>query len=228
MTSYFPDVKHVIMDEVQNFTAEDGDWLSEARELVRTDGRDEDPGYLWLFIDNSQLNHSYVDVPKPSKQVPFFRLKKVIRNSKRIFDYSMQFIDEDKLKIELGHDFCGDEVQREKHSRGESQLICLNRVLTTLFNEGFSKGDVVVLYGQEDCIPNDRSFQKLGLTIVTAEQNNSNYLVVSTFRKYSGLERPVVVTVDLDESLPYGSFPSRSMYCAVTRAMVKLVVIQPE
>ena len=66
---------------------------------------------------------------------------------------------------------------------------------------------------------------KLGLTTVTAEENSSNHLVVSTLRMYSGLERPVVVMVDLMKSLPYGSYPNRSMYCAVTRAMVKLVVI---
>jgi len=229
MTSYFPDVKHVIMDEVQNFRAEDGDWLREARRLVCSDGCSRDPGYLWLFIDNSQINHSFErGIPIETRQIPYFRLKKVIRNSQRIFDYSMKFMpDEAKSKVELGHDFRGGKVKLEKYSGRESQLQSLKRVLTTLFNEGFGKGDVVVLYGQEDCIPNDMSF-KLGLTIVTAEENNSNYLVVSTFRKYSGLERPVVVTVDLEESLPYGSIPSRSMYCAVTRAMVKLVVIKPK
>ena len=229
MTSYVLDVKHVIMDEVQNFRAEDGDWLREARRLVCPDGRYRDPGYLWLFIDNSQLNHSFErGIPIEAFQIPYFRLEKVIRNSKRIFDYSMKFMsDEAKSKVELGHDFRGGNVKIEKYSGRESQLQCLKRVLTTLFNEGFGKGDVAVLYGKEDCIPNNISLE-LGLTTVTAEKNDSNYLVVSTLRKYSGLERPVVVTVDLNESLPYGSIPSRSMYCAVTRAMVKLVVIQPE
>ena len=227
MTYKFPEVKHVIMDEVQNFRDEDGEWLPEARRLVRSDGREKDPGYLWLFIDNSQLNHSFKNsFPIESRQVPFVRLKKVIRNSKRIFDYSMKFIpDEAKSKIELGHDFRGDKVKREKYAGGErSQLSCLKRVLTSLFSEGFREGDIAVLYGKGDCIPSDL-FSKLGHITVTAEENSSNYLVVSTLRMYSGLERPVVVMVDLKQSLPYGSYLDSSTYCAVTRAMVKLVFI---
>lgn len=229
MTNHFPDVKHVIMDEVQNFTAEDGDWLGKARGLVGLDGCDSDPGYLWLFIDNSQLNHSFESgIPKEARQIPYFRLKKVIRNSKRIFDYSMNFMpDEAKRKVELGHDFRGGKVKLVKYSGRESQLQCLKRVLTTLFNEGFGKGDVALLFGKEDCIPEDIS-SKLGHTTVTAEQNDLDHLVVSTLRMYSGLERPVVVIVNLNESLPYRSFRLGSMYCAVTRAMVKLVVIQRE
>lgn len=228
MKSWFPEVKHVIMDEVQNFTAEDGDWLGQARELVRLNDPDT-PGYLWLFIDNSQVNHSFeTGIPHESQQVPHFRLRKVIRNSKRIFDYSMEFMPREvKNKIELGHDFLGDSVEHKKYSKGQSRSICLQQVLDTLFTEGFSVGDITVLYGKEDCIPRDLS-TKLGRTTVTAKENNSNHLVVSTLRKYSGLERPVVVLVDLRQSLPYGSYPDSSTYCAVTRAMVKLVVIEQE
>jgi len=230
MTSYFPDVKHVIMDEVQNFRAEDGDWLREARRLVCSDGsRSREPGYLWLFIDNSQLNHFFESgIPIETSQIPSFRLKKVIRNSKRIFDYSMAFMpDEAKSKVELGHDFRGGKVKIEKYSGRESQLQCLKRVLTTLFNEGFGKGDVALLYGKGNCIPEYISLE-LGHTTVTAEENDSDHLVVSTLRMYSGLERPVIVIVNLKDSLPYRSYRWGAMYCAVTRAMVKLVVIQPE
>ena len=229
MTDWFPEVKHVIMDEVQNFRAEDGDWLREARRLVVSDDPDKEPGYLWLFIDNSQLNHSFEKgIPIERQQIPDFRLKKVIRNSKRIFDYSMEFMpDKAKSKIVLGHDFRGDKVKHEKYSKGESQHICLQGVLKTLFTEGFSEGDIAVLYGKGDCIPGNLSI-KLGFRTVPAEENNTNHLVVSTLRMYSGLERPVVVLVDLNQSLPYRSYASRSKYCAVTRAMVKLVVIEQE
>ena len=224
----FPEVKHVIMDEVQNFRAEDGDWLQEARRLVRSDGRENDPGYLWLFIDNNQINHFFkTGIPNESHQIPHFRLERVFRNSKTIFDYSMDFIpDEAKSKIKLGHDFCGDGVKGATYPIGEYHHICLERVLRNLFVEGFSERDITVLYGKENCIPLDLS-TKLGLRLtVTAEENSSDYLVVSTLRKYSGLERPVVVLVDLMKSLPKRSDPNSSAYCAVTRAMVKLVVIK--
>lgn len=227
MKGKFPEVKHVIMDEVQNFIAKDGDWLGKAKKLVRSDGREQDPGYLWLFIDKSQVNHSYAKgLPSESQQVPHFLLRRVIRNSKRIFDVSKKFIpDHAKRNIVLGHDFLGDKVKHETYSTGESQLTCLKRVLTNLFSgEGFSEGEIAVLYGTQSCIPPNLSTE-LGLTTVTAEENSSNDLVVSTLRKYSGLERPVVVLVDLIESLPYGSEQDGSVYCAATRAMVKLVFI---
>ena len=35
MEGSFLQIRHVILDEVQNFQAEDGDWLEEARKLVR-------------------------------------------------------------------------------------------------------------------------------------------------------------------------------------------------
>lgn len=226
MTNEFPEVKHVIMDEVQNFRDEDGYWLQKARRLVRapSDDPDKDPGYLWLFIDNSQLNHTLgTGIPNKNQQIPNFRLKKVIRNSKRIYDYSKIFLtDKAGSKIVLGHDFRGDEVKHETYSGGQqSQLSCLRRVLKSLFTEGYSEGDIAVLYGKGDCIPSD-----LPVEVVSAERNNSGYLVVSTLRMYSGLERPAVVIVNLNESLPYGSLPNRSNYCAVTRAMVKLVIIE--
>lgn len=74
MTYEFPTVKHVVMDEVQNFRIEDGDWLQRARELVRSpqasDDPDENPGFLWLFIDNGQINHSFATgIPNEKKQV---------------------------------------------------------------------------------------------------------------------------------------------------------------
>ena len=227
----FSEVKHVIMDEVQNFRAEDGDWLQKARGLVAAppDDPDRDPGYLWLFIDNDQINHRYATgIPSEEKQIQDFRLKRVIRNSERIFDHSKTFLPpRARNKIVLGHDFRGDKVKHVLYSGGKPfQLRCLKGVLKNLLAEGYSKGEIAVLFGKEVCIPMDLS-NKLNIpVIVDSEKNNSNHLVVSTIRMYSGLERPAVVLVDLDESLPYGSLPSRSKYCAVTRAMVKLVIVE--
>ncbi|XP_078380308.1 schlafen family member 13-like [Oculina patagonica] len=228
--SYFL-VKHVVMDEVQSFRAEDGDWLEKARRRVRppSDDPDKDPGFLWLFIDNSQVNHHYeTGIPAETLQVPHFRLKKVIRNSKTIFEYSKKFVHENAAsKIELGHDFPGDEVKRVNCKRPKLTSR-LKKVLKSLFGEGYSEGEITVLYGKEDCIP-DNLCKELNLPrYVDAERNNADSLVVSTLRMYSGLDRPVVVLVNLGSTLPYRSQVERAIYCAVTRAMVKLVVIDVE
>lgn len=228
MTYGYSWVKHVVMDEVQSFRAEDGDWLEKARRLVGASScdPDKDSGFLWLFIDNSQVNHSYeTGIPHERRQVPHFRLKKVIRNSKTIFEFSKDFIpDNAAKKIELGHDFPGDEVKRVNCKRPKLTSH-LKRVLKSLFTEGYSEGEIAVLYGKEDCIPDDLCSELNLLRIVDAEDDNLDCLVVSTLRMYSGLDRPVVVLVNLRKTLPYRSLPWSSNYCAVTRAMVKLVII---
>lgn len=154
----------------------------------------------------------------------------MIRNSKSIFDYSKKFVSVNaRNKIELGHDFDGDEVKRETYSGGEQpQLSCLRQALQSLFAEGYSDRDIAVLYGKESLIPRNLCSKLNFSRIVDAEKNNSEHLVVSTLRMYSGLERPVVLLVNLDESLPLNSPHDSSIYSAITRAMVKLVVIERE
>lgn len=234
------EVKHVIMDEVQSFTDEDRkqgeeNWLQKARRLVRQqsggdgDGDDPDPGYLWLFIDNRQSHHPFpTGIPPEKQQKPWFRLKK-IRNSKRIVDYvSKKFLDKAALnEIEMGHDFQGGKVSVKNYQKG-TEVSTLRKVVTSLRTEGYSDGDITILYGKQDSIPENLEFKlKIG-KVVKAEGNESEHLVVSNFRKYSGLERPVVVLVSLfeQESLPLGSYLHRTIYCSATRAMVKLVILK--
>ncbi len=217
----------MVMDEVQSFRAEDGDWLQKARSLVRapSDDPDKDPGYLWLFIDNSQVYHDFErGIPFENQQIPHFRLKKVIRNSKTIFEYSKNYVHENAAsKIELGHDFPGDEVKR--YCDSSFFYSRLKTVLESLFTEGYAERDIAILFGKDDCIPIDfRSDMNLSRT-VNAEGNNSDCLVVSTLRMYSGLERPVVVLFLSSTTLSFRSPTKSSIYCAVTRAMVKLVII---
>lgn len=69
--------------------------------------------------------------------------------------------------------------------------------MINLLSEGFRKGDIVVLYGKGDCIFSD-FFIKLDFFIKIVEENSFNYFVVSILCKYSGLERLVIVMVDLE------------------------------
>ena len=231
------EVKHVIMDEVHSFRDEDRkkeeeNWLQKGRRLVRqqSDGNGDDPGYLWLFIDNRQIHHDFpTAIPPEKQQKPSFDLKKIIRNSKRIVDYaSKKFLDKAALnEIEMGHDFEGDEVSVEFYQKG-NEVSTLRKVIKSLRTEGYSDGDITILYGKQDSIPKNLESKLKIEKVVEAEGNDSAHLVVSTFRKYSGLERPVVVLVNLikQESLPLGSHLHHAIYCSATRAMVKLVILK--
>jgi len=291
----FPEVKHVILDEVQSFRKEDGDWLDEARKIVRQHsndsehdagsdsdsvsipdldsdaesnyklgpnldqnvssdsssdsdsdaspspdsyhirGPDSGPGFLWLFIDSNQINHTFpTGIPQKKDQIPSFRLTKVIRNSKNIFNYAKKFLlQEAASQIEMGHDFEGEGKKFRRYPRGQG-IATLREELELLCEEGYSKGDIAVLFGREEDIPkgnlSEGSLSKqLGLKrIVGAEENDSEHVVVSTFRMYSGLERPVVILVNIKAylSVAFGSKRRASLYCATTRGMVKLIMLE--
>ena len=135
MEERFPQIRHVILDEVHNFQAEDGDWLGKARTLVkqhleRESSHDEyasdnegffseseteqdnsdtnfvarldpeysiwkndGPGYLWCFMDKAQSISKKLETGIPKRFRQKFLLTKVIRNSKRIFEFSQKFLD---------------------------------------------------------------------------------------------------------------------------------------
>lgn len=229
-------VKHIVMDEVQSFRDEDRrppereSWLQRARRLVRQHSVDN-PGFLWLFNDNHQVNHSYeTGIPPVKEQKPFIKLRKVIRNSKRIVQYvaSMTaFNEKEATDYVVGHDFEGDDVWIKDYKEG-AETPSLKEVIQSLHTEGYCEEDITVLYGKEQLIPKNLGNSLNITTIVGAEKNDSKYLVVSTLRKYSGLERPVVILVNLLQmkSLPYRSILDRAIYCCATRAMVKLVILR--
>lgn len=309
----FQDVKHVVLDEVQNYRSENGDWLQKARTLALQHYRDRDQGYqdfglvvdddskldgsssdsdsemeepdptscsppttessvqlkndkderstrditsesdsgseidrfesriskpgdtdrvnsgpgsLWIFIDKNQVNHGYpTGIPDEIHQNPCFYLTKVIRNSKQISNCAKTYLSDNSARqIEMGHDFDGEKPIFKRYSRGE-EMAALKEVLLSLFKEGYSERDIAILYSKEDCIPKrqDLCSQMRLPEVVDAEGNDSECLLVSTFRKYSGLERPVVILVNITASLPHRSSPTASIYCAITRAMVKVI-----
>lgn len=93
-------------------------------------------------------------------------------------------------------------------------------------NNGYSHGDIAVLFLKKERIPfDDLSVALNGSPWTPAEGNDLDVIVVSTVLKYSGLDRPVLVLVDVDETL-YRRQVHPFLFSAVTRAMVKLIIIQ--
>ena len=224
LVDQFPDVKHVVMDEVHNYEQDIGteSWHQKARKLVRQHDPDK-PGYLWFFIDKCQSSHTFLTgIPPESQQKPQFALRKVIRNSHKIFSHSKAYVPDNDVKnnIEMGHDFEGEDVKVICYSRSaESQVDVVNETLDRLLDEGYRKGDIAVLFKKKECIPNGLAFH-----YKSATENSSEFIVVSSVLKYSGLERPVVVLVDV--GIMKGRKTKPFIYGAVTRGMVKLVIIR--
>ena len=227
--SAFPQVRHVILDEVHNYEQpkKGRSWFQKARQIVRQHDR-RNPGYLWMFTDEHQRNHKFnTGMPPKHVQKPEFRLKTVIRNSGEIFEHAKMHLTLEGGSVQdhptLGHNFMGEKVSFKSYgSSSTSQLQVLNETIEELIKDGYGPRDIAVLFSKSNCIP-ERSF---GQNCCSATENSSDKLVISTVRKYSGLERPVVVLVDLERSIPEGCNMRPFLYCAQTRAMVKLVVIR--
>lgn len=75
-------------------------------------------------------------------------------------------------------------------------------------------------------IPSNLEFELSLGRIAKATRNDADCLVVSTFHKYSGLKRPVVILVNVASDCPRRG--KNAMYCCATRAMVKLIVLTQE
>ncbi|XP_048221837.1 protein SLFN14-like [Perognathus longimembris pacificus] len=76
MQGEFPKIKHIVMDETENFRSTYGNWYLKARSIThpkeKGDGS-EDPQHriLWLFLDPFQVHHAEVNgLPPPSAQFP--------------------------------------------------------------------------------------------------------------------------------------------------------------
>lgn len=223
--SQFPDVKHVVMDEVHNYERSIGteSWHQKARNLVRQHDPDK-PGYLWFFIDRCQSNHTFpTGLPPESEQKPQFMLRKVIRNSIKIFSHSKDYVPDSDVKnsLEMGHDFEGENVELIPYSKSaRSQIDVVTETVSKFLKEGYREGDIAILFKKKDCIP------CLSFHHKSATENSSESIVVSSVLKYSGLERPVVVLVDIDDGIIWGRKKKPFIYGAVTRGMVKLVIIR--
>lgn len=230
----FPEVRHVVMDEAHNYQDPNSEesWYAKAKEIVRQHDP-KNPGRLLIFMDERQLDHRFrTGMPAKHMQQPEFSLTAVIRNSRKIFNYTLKCLGQHgssvKENLFLGHDFEGENVAiRYYTSRKQSQSNVLTKTVKDLLDEGYRPRDLAILFSKGDVIPNDLSFGSSCL-IGSAKENSSDRLIVSTVNKYSGLDRPVVVLVDLECSLPYGRILHSFQYSGQTRAMVKLVIIRCE
>ena len=229
MKGSFSEVKHVVIDEAQNFRSENGPWFSKAQRLVSPHG--EPSGYLWVFLDANQGSHSFpTGLPELHLRQPRFRLKKVIRNSKKIFSYSKKFLtDQDRDRpLEIAHDFRGDGVDQFLYSGSCENAVA--KIMANLSTEGYNNRsrDVAFLFSRADQADNVRLSLRTSYPQTRfgdVEENDEDCVALTSVRKYSGLERPVVVVVDPQVDKVYHKYEP-FMYSAVTRAMVKLIILR--
>ncbi|KAL1779823.1 schlafen family member 14, partial [Sigmodon hispidus] len=76
MREDFPKIKHIVMDETENFCGRRGDWYEKAKSITHPKSKGAASehlhhGIFWLFLDPFQTHHGEVSgLPAPSVQFP--------------------------------------------------------------------------------------------------------------------------------------------------------------
>ncbi|XP_074119646.1 protein SLFN14-like isoform X1 [Sminthopsis crassicaudata] len=171
----FPKIKHIVIDEAQNFHSEGGDWYTKAKNITHPKNeeagrRNPHQGILWLFIDSFQASHLGVSgLPLSLMQYPRKNLTCEIYNALEIamiMKQEMKKIKENQhghLPPESLALFREDMYEDAIHDYTLPGVCEIERDLTedeltnyvagrcqSLFQNGYSPKDIAILYSRNE------------------------------------------------------------------------------
>ncbi|XP_036625123.1 schlafen family member 11 [Trichosurus vulpecula] len=237
----FEEVKHIIIDEAQNFRLEDGPWYEKAKAI--TQKNEVSPGILWIFLDYYQTSHTdHNGLPSFFKQYPQEQLTRVVRNADPIAKYIQRNMEIIKTKSPFPiHPTSLKMLDKACWSSGIQGLCDIRKNLTRdqivtcvadqckkLFQVGYSSKNIAILVSTrrdvEDYeIPLKQATKKIrGLRISSDHNEEGNYIILDSIRRFSGLERnivfglnPVAILEDISHNL---------LVCLASRALTHLYI----
>ncbi|XP_066540396.1 schlafen family member 13-like [Hoplias malabaricus] len=231
-------IKHIIVDEGQNFRVEDGDWYKKATHIMQ--GKH---GVFWIFADYLQRTHTVeCGLPCLESQEKAY-LSEVVRNSKNVFRFMSQYIDKiadnSKFKeathlqymrknMKLSHSIEGKLEIKDYITPVEPRVV---KLVNTLLRTGHSAGDIAVLYSTTEQLQERLpSLQKESLTFMfgRVEEVDQDKVVLDTIRRFSGLERNIVIVVDPVVHPFQSKIQDNVLLSAFSRARIRLYVLKTE
>ncbi|XP_030649164.1 schlafen family member 13-like [Chanos chanos] len=239
MESYdnFSAVQHIIVDEGQNFRDESGDWFKKAKELT-----EQKEGTFWIFLDYFQQTHVKNNGLPPLSSQFKFDLHRVVRNGTEIFDAMktqlckvtngpgevLTHLSDMAKRVAVVHKITGEykRIQVKKENL-ISEVVKKVRGLTE--NSEYSPGDIAVLFSTKECFEEsglDRMLWNIRVPYSSVEDMNENSIVVDSIRRFSGLERDIVLLVDIT-AWPPQIMPNLWL-CGYSRARIKLFEFRSE
>lgn len=240
----FNDVKHIIIDEAQNFQVRDGDWYQKALDLTSSPHLPE-PGFLWIFLDYLQTSHIFsTGLPEPRWHDPVESLTKVVRNANRIFCYLKtimeKIVEHPAINIPQKHlqkllrtAACASAVpgsckiveKMDKNEIAESVAKCC----CTYLKRGYSQKDIAILCYREDIVEEYRKIlklkmkkRKLKIFLGKMGRGLERHMILDSFRRFSGLERTIVFGI-VPNPIPYQDVIFQNvLVCVASRANLNL------
>ncbi|KGL96388.1 Schlafen family member 11, partial [Charadrius vociferus] len=237
----FPQVKHIVVDEAQNFRPEEGNWYAQAWELVKKKG-----GIFWVFLDFFQSTHPFGCGLNFSELYPQEWLTEVVRNAREIcnvmFDLMEEILQERNTDMpykmledlfkeaKCAHSLQGDYIK--KINMGTSEMV---KYVTTqcsrYIRQGYPIKDIAILcstqhaaQGFHQILESELRRQiskcRVRLALGSAEDVSENVIVLDSIRRFSGLERRIVFGI---HPVPAQEEISLNLLlCVASRANTKL------
>uniref|UniRef100_A0A8C9F5R0 Schlafen family member 13 n=1 Tax=Pavo cristatus TaxID=9049 RepID=A0A8C9F5R0_PAVCR len=212
--SYRDVVKHIIIDEAQNFRDEDGNWYQKALDL--TSSELSEPGFLWIFLDYLQTTHCFsTGLPEPRQHDPVEMLTKVVRNANSIYCYLKKIMEEivenptigipqARLQRLLDTATCAHGVKGyfeivDMEDRNEIAKYVAKHCHKYL-RSGYSEKDIAILcYNSEEVMAYSgilrKELRKSNILPRKMDGGLEEYAILDSFRRFSGLERMIVFAI---------------------------------
>lgn len=229
----FSAVKHIIVDEAQNFRVEQGkgNWYEKAVQL-RAEG-----GMFWIFLDYNQKCHRFPNGLPPLPDQNTVVLHKVVRNSVKVLEamkHQMtritggpqseitQHLATINSQMKLTHSFQG--VYRTIRSKPNKEVDNVLQILRFLCGQGHSPGDVAVLFSTQEQLEamQVKLINRCLFPYCRVEEMDPSKMVVDTVRRFTGLERNIVILVNASVHPSLANFEANFLVSAYSRARIRL------
>uniref|UniRef100_A0A4X2L4Z6 Uncharacterized protein n=1 Tax=Vombatus ursinus TaxID=29139 RepID=A0A4X2L4Z6_VOMUR len=236
MRREFLKIKHIVIDEAQNFYSEDGDWYTKAKNISHPKGEEagkKNPhqGILWLFIDPFQASHKGVSgLPLPLMQYPRKKLTAEIYNAleiAKVMKQEMKKIKENQpghmppeslalfredLYEDAIHAYALPGVCEKESDLTEEELANhVARRCQSLFQNGYSPKDIAILCSRSE----DREHYELLLRTVMKSIRTHRTIEVGFSRASGVLGSSIILDSiqqfsGLERKIVFGLIPASS------------------
>ncbi|NXF29672.1 SLFN9 protein, partial [Nyctibius bracteatus] len=240
----FDEVKHIIVDEAQNFQDGEGDWHSKALALTSSPDLPE-PGFFWIFLDYLQTSHCFpTGLPEAAWHDPVESLTKVVRNANSIYSFvkgrmekivkcPTVNIPKQRLEKLLCRATCAHAVQgciekvRDLDRNGIAKYVA--EQCCTYLKKGYSEKDIAILcYRDEEVraysgiLASAMKKAKSNILLRKIEGEVGKHAILDSIRRFSGLERSIVFGI-IPHPLPFqNEILSNILVCVASRANLNL------
>lgn len=204
----------IVVDEGQDFKEE---WWT----LLQLALTEPDQGILYVFYDDNQLLYGHREaIPDGLDEYP---LGQNLRNTKTIHELASRFYE--GVAMESGGPE-GRPVEFIETGGERERFKGVSRTLHRLINEErVPPASIAVLTGRSREKSSLGKDDKIGaFQVCSGEDCDGNKVVFDSIRRFKGLERPVIILVELEDVLDQEDL----LYVGITRANAHLVVVGSE